>query len=194
MKIDKTQEKQLYNYIRLSVKKRKLKVKKQSIYYMVDNDFIICNYLIVNHEKIVYRIHVKPYEYDNIFWEIMQMPENIDEPDSLRACGAFKAPSIEIKTGEIEIEENFEKLAEDFVDFINSSSRNFLESNNLEQYIIVNDKFSDCGILKCLEYIHLGEQEKAVEIANKSIENNEMGRFVNEGKGFFEWVVACYNK
>ena len=40
------------------------------------------------------------------------MPSNSKQADSLRAVGAFKAPSILIEKGEVELTENYEELAE----------------------------------------------------------------------------------
>ena len=38
--------------------------------------------------------------YDDIFWKVLQMPSNSKQADSLRAVGAFKAPSILIEKGD----------------------------------------------------------------------------------------------
>lgn len=57
---------------------------------------------------MIYRIYIKNYEYDDIFWKVLQMPSNSKQADSLRAVGAFKAPSILIKKGEVELTENYE--------------------------------------------------------------------------------------
>lgn len=38
--------------------------------------------------------------YDDIFWKVLQMPSNSKQADSLRAVGAFKAPSILIEKGQ----------------------------------------------------------------------------------------------
>ena len=58
-----------------------------------DNAFIHCDFLVVNSQKLVYRIYIKNYDYDDIFWKVMQMSSNSKRNDSLRAIGAFKAPS-----------------------------------------------------------------------------------------------------
>ena len=70
---------------------------------------------------MVYRIYIKEYDYDNIFWEIMQMPDNKKESASLRACGAFKSPSILLKNGEIDLTEQYEEQAQYLVELIDAS-------------------------------------------------------------------------
>ena len=105
MKIDKNQQKQLISAIYSSADSRGYKAKTNTIYRVIDKAFIHCDFLVVNSQKLIYRIYIKNYDYDDIFWKIMQMPTNSKKNDSLRACGAFKAPSVLLKKGEIDLTE-----------------------------------------------------------------------------------------
>lgn len=106
MKLDKNQQKQLISAIYISSDSRGYKAKTNTIYRVIDKAFIHCDFLIVNSQKLIYRIYIKNYDYDDIFWKIMQMPSNSKKNDSLRASGAFKAPSVLLKKGEVELTEN----------------------------------------------------------------------------------------
>lgn len=115
MKLDKEQQKHFAEAIRNASKKKGFKVKGCSIYVLEGNAFIHCDYF-VDSQKMFYRIYIKNYEYDDIFWKVLQMPSNSKQADSLRAVGAFKAPSILIEKGEVELTENYEELAESLVE------------------------------------------------------------------------------
>ena len=61
MKLDKNQQKQLINAICISSNKRGYKTKTNTIYRVNDNAFIHCDFLVVNSQKLVYRIYIKNY-------------------------------------------------------------------------------------------------------------------------------------
>ena len=188
MKLDKNQQKELINAIYISSNGREYKTKKNTIYRVIDKAFIHCNFLIVNSQKLVYRIYIKNYDYDDIFWEIMQMSSNSKKNDSLRAIGAFKAPSVLLKKGEVDLTEKYEEQAEYLVGLVDECSHNFMEKYDIDEYVIVYEDGMDKEVLKCLAYIHMNNIEQAVKIAANSINDGNRGNYVNGGKAFFEWI------
>lgn len=188
MKLDKNQQKKLINAIRSSAKNRGYKKRQNTIYRVIDKAFIHCDFLIVNSQKLIYRIYIKNYDYDDIFWEIMQMSSNSKEADSLRAIGAFSAPSVLLKNGEVDLTEKYEEQAEYLVELVDECSHNFMEKYDIDEYVIVYEDGMDKEVLKCLAYIHMNNIEQAVKIAANSINDGDRGNYVNGGKGFFEWV------
>ena len=174
MKLDKNQQKQLISAIRISADSRGYKARTNTIYKVIDKAFIHCDFLVVNSQKLIYRIYIKNYDYDDIFWKIMQMSSNSKRNDSLRAIGAFKAPSVLLKNGEIELIEKYEEQAEYLID---------------EYVIECEDVLMGREVLKCLAYIHVNNIEQAVKIAQKSINDGKSGNYENEGKNFFEWLL-----
>lgn len=188
MKLDKNQQKELINAIYISSNGREYKTKKNTIYRVIDKAFIHCNFLIVNSQKLVYRIYIKNYDYDDIFWEIMQMSSNSKKNDSLRAIGAFKAPSVLLKKGEVDLTEKYEEQAEYLVGLVDECSHNFMEKYDIDEYVIVYEDGMDKEVLKCLAYIHMNDIEQAVKIAANSINDGNRGNYVNGGKAFFEWI------
>ena len=188
MKLDKNQQKELINAIYISSNGREYKTKKNTIYRVIDKAFIHCNFLIVNSQKLVYRIYIKNYDYDDIFWEIMQMSSNSKKNDSLRAIGAFKAPSVLLKNGEVDLTEKYEEQAEYLVGLVDECSHNFMEKYDIDEYVIVYEDGMDKEVLKCLAYIHMNNIEQAVKIAANSINDGNRGNYVNGGKAFFEWI------
>lgn len=189
MKLDKNQQKQLISAIYISSDSRGYKAKTNTIYRVIDKAFIYCDFLIVNSQKLIYRIYIKNYDYDDIFWKIMQMPSNSKKNDSLRASGAFKAPSVLLKKGEVELTEKYEEQAEYLVGLVDECSRNFMEKYDIDEYVIECEDGMDKEVLKCLAYIHMNNIEQAVKIAQSSINDGNRGNYENGGKAFFEWIL-----
>lgn len=189
MKLDKNQQKQLINAIYISSDRRGYKTKTNTIYRVNDNAFIHCDFLVVNSQKLVYRIYIKNYDYDDIFWKVMQMPTNSKKNDALRANGAFKSPSILLKKGELNLTDKYEEHAEYLVGLVDEHSRNFMEQYDIDEYVIEYEDGMDKEILKCLAYIHMNNIEQAVKIAQNSIKDGDRGNYENGGKGFFDWVL-----
>ena len=81
----------------------------------------------------------------------------VKKNDSLRACGAFKAPSVLLKKGEVDLAEKYEEQAEYLVGLVEKCSRNFMEKYDVDEYIINYENGMDKEILKCLAYIHMNK-------------------------------------
>lgn len=189
MKLDKAQQKNVVEVIRKAAKLKKYKVKSYAI-YTVEGDIFIHADFFVDSEKISYRIYVKNYEYDDIFWNVMQMPSNSKQSNSLRAVGAFKAPSVLLDKGKIGLTEDYEEQVGDFMNLIFERSHNFLSTYDIDEYVINCTEGQDINILKYIAYIHMGKKNEARMIAEKAIHNGDKGRFSNEGKFFFEWALT----
>ena len=182
MKLDKNQQKQLISAIRISADSRGYKARTNTIYKVIDKAFIHCDFLVVNSQKLIYRIYIKNYDYDDIFWKIMQMSSNSKRNDSLRAIGAFKAPSVLMKNGEIELIEKYEEQAEYLVGLVDECSRNFMEKYDIDEYVVeCEDVLMGREVLKCLAYIHVNNIEQAVKIAQKSINDGKSGNYGDNG-------------
>lgn len=193
MKINKQLQKECISKIKEVAAKDGYKKIQNTIYKIENGNVIFVDFLIVDSECLIYRINIKRQSFDKIFWQIMKMEENINKSDSLRVIGAFAAPSILIAKGTLELSENLDITANFFLQKISEEIESFLEKNDVVQYIFSNNKIIDVNILQCLAYIDLNLITKAKELAEKQILSGDTGRFVNEGKGFFELVISFYN-
>ena len=119
----------------------------------------------------------------------MRMEENINERFSLRINGAFAAPTARFYEGDMELSENLDLIAEEFFKKVNKEINLFLETNNLEEYIFSDNIVIDKNILRCLSYIDSGLLSEAKKLAEEQLLSGNTGRFVNEGRGFFELVL-----
>ena len=136
MKLDKEQKKELRNLIVAYAKKLGYKARQNTIFRVKDAAMVYCDFLVVDSKKLIYRVNIKNYDYDDIFWKIMQMPSNSKEPDSLRAVGAFQAPTITVKTGQMELTDQYEEQAKILVELVEESSNKFMEQYDIDEYAI----------------------------------------------------------
>ena len=191
MQLEKDQEKQLLIAIKNEAKKRNIKSNMGRLFFVKDNAFVHCNYIVIKRSIMDYSIYIKEYEYDDIFWDIMHMQKNSKQPISLRACGAFSSPSIKIFHKQIEEIDNYEETARLIVNDLEKYSLDFLCEFDIGDYIIneYDQKSYMYGVLECLALVHKGKTLDAKKIAKEFIEHGDRGSFVNENKGFYEWLL-----
>lgn len=189
MKINKQMQKKCISTIKEIAVKDGYKKIQNTIYKVENENIISVDFLIVNSERLIYKITAKKQSFDEIFWKIMRMEENINERFSLRINGAFVAPTVLFYEGDMELSENLDLIAEEFLKKVNKEINLFLETNNLEEYIFSDNIVIDKNILRCLSYIDSGLLSEAKKLAEEQLLSGNTGRFVNEGRGFFELVL-----
>ena len=127
-------------------------------------------------------LDVKPYYADRLFWTIMEMDLNINEPDSLRAVGAFAVDSEPIAEEVVDIgsctgidmlrlEEHFLRL----YTMLDRDVKQFLRDNPDADTFYrppVNDRHMD---LPLVMLCHMGKYRQALEMAERAIEDGEDG-------------------
>ena len=110
---------------------------------------------------------VKPLWVDELFWDIIDMSENKNEPLSLRSNGAFTVSGVtvfelecELPNWEIdELKACLQKSYDAFVDYMETVNLDYY-NNNLN-----SDRYHD-EIRSLLMLIHTGQYEKAVQYAS----------------------------
>ena len=187
-------EKNISKIIRSSAKANGYKTRDSFVYKKEANAFVFACGVVTPKKGFHYYIWIKEYDYDDIFWDIMQMSDNKKESDSLRAVGAFSVPGIILKDGFYDIDDSIDKIGEVIIQEMEELSQHFLKNNSIDEYIITHNEGVDDNMLKCLAYLHMNKPEKALKIARDSVEKGNHGGFYNEGKWFFEWVICMYEK
>ncbi|MFR5673192.1 MAG: hypothetical protein ACLUD5_09020 [Agathobacter rectalis] len=89
------------------------------------------------------------------------MPTNSKKSNSLRASGAFKAPSILLKKGEVDLTDKYDEQAEYLLGLVDECSHNFMEKYDIDEYIIDYEDGMDEEVLKCLAYINMNNSNFA---------------------------------
>ncbi len=192
MKVDKSVQKSCIVLIKEMAKKNGYKTVQSTVYKVDGPNIIFTDYLIVNSDSLVYRTNIKKSSYDEIFWKVLKMEDNISKGDSLKVVGAFAAPSILISRGKINLSNDINKVALEFWQALFSDVDNFCRNSTVEEHVTSHENEMDMKILQCLEYIESKQIGKAIDIAKSQVVLGDSGRFVNEGKGFFELLISRY--
>ena len=164
--------------------------KKSGVYFITAFPFTVRN----NGYKINVRASIKLYEYDNLFWNIFDMSDNANQPESLRAIGAFVAPSVEIYRNDYSINDGSEaeQLCERIMLELDAKSLEFIDMiernhGGLDKYILT--EIEDNALLKMLAYSQLGEYQNAKRLAERELSQGRGGRFRNKDLDFNEYIL-----
>ena len=157
-------------------------------------------------KRLSWSLTYKYYEFDDLFWKIVKLEENLKQPLSFRACGVWGVPGIEIdgdykildKWDETQILEQVENIiqkidtiANDLSVSVKSPKDNLklvekLHKSFLERY---PDALRDIWMEKILTNLLLDNVELADEIARSRVKVNDTGGFNSDGKSFYELVI-----
>lgn len=180
-------------------------------YAKIDDAFIsIIIYTTINRNgtyTITEYSKVKPYSFDDLFWDIFDMSSNKDAPISLRCNGAFTCPSddicwIERKT------ENFD----DVYDLLNDVAKEndvAIEkyiSETKEKYKCIEERFltipdppdnrppDRAVLLRVLANIYFKNHEDALKIINDypRCTGGFATRFINKDKTITDKTILQY--
>ncbi|MEE6452655.1 hypothetical protein RAH41_18990 [Gottfriedia acidiceleris] len=146
--------------------------------------------------------NIKPYIYDDLFWEVFDIKENAKEPMSLRAIGAFVAPTYSIQVIEI-VENSLENIEDDirqtvvefiytYETFINSIEQSV---DNFNNFVLQQSDFYHLDLMKMLAYMQGGKFITALNSANDLISKGDTGPLSTGNKGIYEYIVEyCEEK
>lgn len=196
-------EKTTISNIKQEAKKQNFKVISNCIYKVVD-DYFVYGVLRVRPNQdnwnLFNRMYIKPYNYDNLFWEIFDMAENINATVSLRANGAFTCPAFQWgeKSYEVNLLEDMPKDISstaiiDFKNEINKIIEIIKESGGFDSFILSKENILDEKLLKMIANISKKEYSVAKEMAYIEIEKGKRGGFVNKGKDIYQYVLEYCN-
>ncbi|KOS60623.1 hypothetical protein [Lysinibacillus sp. FJAT-14222] len=201
---NKEKEKIIMTNIKQEAKKQNFKVISNCI-YKVMGDYFACAVFWVqcNEDKwtLFLRMNIKAYNYDNLFWEIFEMPENINAKESLRANGAFACPpfqwierSYEVSTLEL-MQSDIASAINDFQNEINKLVEVIkLDSGDFNSYILSQKNITDEKLLKMIANISKNDYSVAKEIAFAEIGKGQRGGYRNKGKDKYEYIIEYCNK
>ncbi len=189
---NKQLQKEYVKQIQKKAKESGYKAPQHMFYKIQDDNLLYAYFAFAFTGNLVYRLETKKMSFDNIFWIIMDMEDNIKRGNTLRVNGAFSAPGILIEGDIITLTEDIDGISDAFVDHATSKFANFMKNNDIIDYIFSHEQISDLEILRCLAYIDSDEVSKAVGLAKGQVEKGNRGRFVNADKGFFERILLKY--
>ena len=204
-KIDKQLKKELNQSVRVAAKRLKLKSRSERFFdkagdylvkYMIDINFPD------NKFRLIIRPYIKPYIFDDIFWEVFDMASNSQEPMSLRAVGAFTVDSLslpyrmvkedwtmeglDLEKVESKVFEVLSEVHEEVVKLINS----FPTFEDFYAYTVKNGpSLVGYDLIGMLLMIHREQYAEALQKAEGLIAKRKFGDFQNKGKWINEYIV-----
>ncbi|MDL2211256.1 hypothetical protein LJB88_00045 [Erysipelotrichaceae bacterium OttesenSCG-928-M19] len=196
--IEKT-KKEIYNdlkkRIKSSIKETNFKFRDYLIYF-VEDDYIYYSMLYITVKEKGYEIlttvDAKPFEIDNIFWEIFNMPENKDEPASLRAIGAFTILPLEIGEFKLfcdDISADYSvEMLEGIKDIIIKFNTRYENDNDAFYKLVDNENYIDRDLVKMLYLIKQEKYQEALDIVTVLLDNYEYGKFRDDKKSINEYI------
>lgn len=199
-------EKLAIKQIKLVAKKHNAKTIKSFIYKTQDDFFFKFNASLAYFEnenayEIYGDIKVKPYCLDDLFWEVFEISQNKEKPDSLRANGAYVAPSIRIDFIKIKInsEEKLEEICNELLSELDRKIELFLKKasdiKSYMQYLEENLKYENNELLFILLEIEESNYEKALKMIEIELAARKHGGFAAGNKNIYEFARDyCINK
>lgn len=190
--------------LRRETKKQNFKMISNCIYKVVDDYFSSAVFWLQYKEDkwtLFFRMNIKAYHYDNLFWEIFGMPENINAKESLRANGAYVCPtfqwiekSYEVSTLEL-MPIDIANAINDFQNEINKLVEKIkLEHGDFNEFILSQENILDEKLLKMIANISKKDYFVAKEIACEEIDKGQRGGYRNKGKDIYEHIIEYCGK
>ncbi len=181
--------------LKSNVKSYGLKKKDYMVWYQKDDVYF--SLLIDIREKdghcyCVSEERIKPLWLDDLFWDIMDMPENKSEPLSLRCIGAFAIYGMTSFECEQDLPEwSAEELKKCVITYIEHFHQ-YCNNSNIENYYSIFDSSAYQGdIQEILILLHRQEYQKALKYI-QSMENG--GQFENKGICFKNYAEKYCKK
>ena len=169
-----------------------------AFYFKKEKDFFIhgtyCIRYIHGELKLEFNGKLKKYLYDNLFWEIINMSDNVNTPERFRANGAFVCPSYEIVRDAYDINSSssIEKLLNKMFITVEKEKNRIITENEFSLYLdntppqVIGESYNT---LRTISYIDLKKYEKAYCLAQQEHKRGAAGGFINEEKTFNEWAM-----
>lgn len=146
--------------------------------------------------------YIKPYIFDDIFWEVFDMASNSQEPMSLRAVGAFTVDSLslpyrmvkedwtmedlDLEKVETKVFEGLSEAHEEVKKLISG----FASFEDFYAYTVENGpRIAGYDLIGMLLMIHREQYKEALQMAEDLIAKRDFGDFQNKSKWINEYIV-----
>lgn len=204
-KIDKQLKKELKKAQRNAAKKLQLKSRDWAYFNKV-GDYLVSYRINIKFPDNKFRLtidpYIKPYIFDDIFWDVFDMASNSQEPMSLRAVGAFTVDSLslpyrmvkedwmmedlDLEKVESKVFEVLSEVHEEVAKLINS----FPTFENFYAYTVKNGpSLVGYDLIGMLLMIHREQYAEVLQMAEGLIAKRDFGDFQNKSKWINEYIV-----
>lgn len=190
-------KKEAMKQLKILAKKHNIKTIGGFIYKKQDNLFfwmIVSLAYYENRYTIYGEIQAKPYCLDELFWDIFGMEDNKNQPDSLRANGAYVAPSVKFDSIDIKIEskEELEDICNELLNEFNKKVQCFLNivTDKESYYNYINEEvdYENRELLYILLEIQQCNYNRALEMIERELYAKKTGGFIAGDKNIYEFA------
>lgn len=153
----------------------------------------------------------KWYDFDDLFWKIVGLPENAQQPLSFRATGAWKAPMTDLESGgkvlpemtKQEVSTRVSSIFEMYEPMVDRMGRDLVtlddnldflrdeQRKHLEQF---PGSVRDIHVQETITLILKGDRQQALRLIDERIAAGDWGGFGWPGHTFFtaakDWVLS----
>lgn len=160
--------------------------------------------------RLFWSLSFKHFDFDDIFWDVVQLPENKKKTLSFRACGAWVTPSLEAQSehkildiwDESLIASHIEKIFETYGPLsqnIASAVDSYLSNMQVMEkyYAQLKNKYPKAlrtlWAEKLLTCLLESKYTEAKDIATARIEAGDVGGFNYKGRSFYQLAIEFIN-
>lgn len=165
-------------------------------------------------KRLSWSISFKHFDFDNIFWDVVKLPENKKQPLSFRACGAWVAPSMEMESGYAvladweeerisgqirQVFERLDQISSEVAQSVNSYRSNLQVLENYYSQLLKKhpNATKTLWVERLLTLLLEHNTKEAKEIADSRIAAGDSGGFSYAGNSFYqlanEYIEASGN-
>lgn len=174
------------------------------VFYVRSNYLHICFIYLKDygdHSEFIAQISVKPCCYDELFWKIIDMNDNINGRFTLRVNGAFSAPAVKYHEARyvMQLPVNYSSLSDKIIaDFVTISG------NYINEYERFPDKFHTYALtvnmyqdfaLHILALLSLEKYGEAMDLITDALASGRTGGFINNDISFcqyaYEYIIEA---
>jgi hypothetical protein len=166
--------------------------------------FVVFGYVKKN--EISCKLEYKYFDFDEVFWNIVDLKENMKQPLSFHYFGVWTAPTMYISEerfaidewSETALTEKIEKIVREIDIITDQISEKITTANeNLEYleslYSVLRQKYPQTTVNiykeRLMTAILNRDFELAIEIAEDRISHNDTGRFLSGRGNFYEQAI-----
>lgn len=194
----------LNNSIKAEKKAERLQSRGQFLFKKEGEYFITIIVLLSGrkNEKIKVVGSIKPYVFDDIFWKVLNMPDNCDAPIGLRANGAFKFNGLVVFSELIDYNsaEELPELASSLLHKCYGQLVDIIKDlNSVDDFLalakgIEKRGLFDYNLAYMISLIANKKYNEAKAVAEKLQLHGEFGSVQNEGKYIYEHIIEYCNR
>lgn len=166
------------------------------VFRELEDTFFVAGLSVSRHgDKVAWRLGAKPMAVDPVFWSIMGMEENREQPLSFRGNGAFVCSEVPIATAEsLATSLPPDDMARAFLSWVDDSAGAFAgrsEQQTFSELVKSHESHRQHGAFAATlisALIAEGDQKEALRVATDFASGARSTSFVqaSDGKSFFE--------